>query len=360
MAMLWGGGPPHSMVWIPKRLPATTLWGSSQAGSTLLFASSAWMVSGLSSSPLLNGALPAVAAVPLLLRQHRQINGYVLRIVGAILLIVISLIPSGIDSIKSVLIAGTFLALFLHNFGKELSSVPIKQNLVEQSGTNMQSLRIVEDLGAVSGNLITALIFPAIRQFIPASLLLMPLTLGLPETRNFKAAKQRHHESLPVHNLCLLQGLVIGALFALLALWVREIDGGKCFDFAMVLTAYQFGRPFMLWIPKMAAPLRYLMLLALILSSQMVTQAWLSVALFIPIGALVSSCERTLIDDMSQDSAPTQSWQVLHRSSAIGGIIGSISLGVLCQFAGLDTALWVIGFGFLMLASLHALKPATT
>ena len=47
------------------RIPGSILWGSSQAGNTILLASSGWMVSGLSGSPLLNGILPTLGIIPL-------------------------------------------------------------------------------------------------------------------------------------------------------------------------------------------------------------------------------------------------------------------------------------------------------
>ena len=50
-----------------------------------------------------------------------------------------------------------------------------------------------------------------------------------------------------------MQGVVLGSLFGMLALWVREIDGGKCFDFAMVLVAYAVGRSLLAFVPKMQA-----------------------------------------------------------------------------------------------------------
>ena len=53
-----------------------------------------------------------------------------------------------------------------------------------------------------------------------------------------------------------MQGVVLGSLFGMLALWVREIDGGKCFDFAMVLVACAVGRSLLAFVPKMQASLR--------------------------------------------------------------------------------------------------------
>ena len=45
----------------------TLAWGSSRAATSLAAASAAWMLSGLTPSPLINGLLPAVSSAPLLL-----------------------------------------------------------------------------------------------------------------------------------------------------------------------------------------------------------------------------------------------------------------------------------------------------
>ena len=202
------------------------------------------------------------------------------------------------------------------------------------------------------------MLFPAIRQFLPGLLLLLPITSSL--NKNTQGSQPiPAQERPPLHGLCCLQGLVIGSLFALLALWVREIDGGKCFDFAMVLAAYRLGRPLMIWMPNIAASTRYGLLIPLLIFSQISPVSWLSVALFIPIGALISSSELMLINGLTKVKESANRWRILESSSAIGGFIGSIGLGLLCQILGLAWALPLVCVGLLSLALLHLRQPPT-
>ena len=214
----------HLSSW-QERIPASILWGSSQAGNTILLASSGWMVSGLSGSPLLNGMLPAFGIIPLFLGLKQNRNGYFFQIISATLLIGLAWLPIESGPSKSIVLVGTFAALLLHGTGKALSSRSLKKDLLDRPGSSSEKLRVGQDLGFFIGNLITAMLFPAIRQFLPGLLLLLPITSSL--NKNTQGSQPiPAQERPPLHGLCCLQGLVIGSLFALLALWVREIDGG--------------------------------------------------------------------------------------------------------------------------------------
>ena len=348
-------GASHLSSW-QKRIPTSILWGSSQAGNTILLASSGWMVSGLSGSPLLNGMLPAFGIIPLFLGLKQNRNGYFFQIISASLLVGLAWLPIESGPSKSIVLVGTFAALLLHGTGKALSSRSLKKDLLDRPGSSSEKLRVGQDLGFFIGNLITAMLFPAIRQFLPGLLLLLPITSSL--NKNSQGSQPLPaQERPPLNGLCCLQGLVIGSLFALLALWVREIDGGKCFDFAMVLAAYRLGRPLMIWMPNIAASMRYGLLILLLIFSQISPLSWLSVALFISIGALISSSELTLINGLTKVKESVNRWRILESSSAIGGFIGSIGLGLLCQILGL--ALPLVCIGLLSLALLHLRQPPT-
>ena len=347
----------HLSSW-QERIPASILWGSSQAGNTILLASSGWMVSGLSGSPLLNGMLPAFGIIPLFLGLKQNRNGYFFQIISATLLIGLAWLPIESGPSKSIVLVGTFAALLLHGTGKALSSRSLKKDLLDRPGSSSEKLRVGQDLGFFIGNLITAMLFPAIRQFLPGLLLLLPITSSL--NKNTQGSQPiPAQERPPLHGLSCLQGLVIGSLFALLALWVREIDGGKCFDFAMVLAAYRLGRPLMIWMPNISASTRYGLLIPLLIFSQISPVSWLSVALFIPIGALISSSELMLINGLTKVKESANRWRILESSSAIGGFIGSIGLGLLCQILGLAWALPLVCVGLFSLALLHLRQPPT-
>ena len=157
----------------------------------------------------------------------------------------------------------------------------------------------------------------------------------------------------------MLQGLVMGGLFALLALWVRQVDGGKCFDFAMVLAAYGLGRIGVGLIPAWHRSLGYLLMAALLLISQAGVPAWLAVLLFLPIGALAASTDAALVAQLKRLGDAPLRWQVMLRSGAIGGVVGSIGLGVICQLLTLSIALPMVVAGFLLLAITQLRAPVT-
>ena len=339
---------------LSESLPAL-LWGSSQAGSSLIFASSAWFISGLTNSPLLNSFLPALGAIPLLLHIKRRPNGYLLQIVSVSILIVISLSHREGSLPNSFLLMSIYAALLLHGIGQEMSILPLQRRLLAKPGTSMQELRIGQDLGAFAGNLMTAILFPAIRQFPPAFILLLPLAGKLRSNSPEEDVLSPTNQRAPLSIICGLQGLVLGALFALLALWVREC-GGNCFDFGMILAAYGIGRPLILWLPSMPSSLRYALVVALLLVTQFIGVPWIAVALFVPMGALISATDTALVNRLTELEDAPMRWYVLQRSGALGGLLGSIGLGILCQFFGLAVALPIVCIGFVALMFVNCSK----
>ena len=53
------------------------------------------------------------------------------------------------------------------------------KDLLDRPGSSSGQLRVEQDLGFFIGNLVTAMLFPAIRQFLPGFLLLQPITSSL-------------------------------------------------------------------------------------------------------------------------------------------------------------------------------------
>ena len=337
------------------RLPAPPmlLQGSAQAGANLSLAATAWMVSGITASPLLNTLLPALGALPFLLHLKRTARGYWLQIVGVLVLVGVSLALKPMGEHKTLLLLGSFAAVLLFEIGQEISILPLQRQLIVEAGSSMKRLRSSQEIGALIGNLLAALLFPALRQFLPALVLLLPLAVvsskpapqASPTPTETKASNP-----LPWNRSCALQGLVMGGLFALLALWVREIDGGKCFDFGMVLAAYGLGRAISRWTPRMAHWLPYLLICVLLLLSQATVPPWFAVLLFVPIGALAAVSDAALVERMTPLGDEPMRWQVLVRSGAVGGLVGSIGLGLICQVLGLWVALPLVSAGFIALA----------
>jgi hypothetical protein len=135
-----------------ERIPASILWGSSQAGDTILLASSGWMVSGLSGSPLLNGMLPAFGIIPLFLGLKQNRDVYFFQIISASLLIGLAWQQIESGPSKSIILVATFVALLLHGIGKVLSSRSIKKDLLDQPGSSSAKLRIGQELGFFIAN----------------------------------------------------------------------------------------------------------------------------------------------------------------------------------------------------------------
>ena len=339
---------------VNARLPAPPmlLQGSAQAGANLSLAATAWMVSGITASPLLNTLLPALGALPFLLHLKRTARGYWLQILGVLILLGVSLALKSMGEHKTLLLLGSFAAVLLFEIGQEISILPLQRQLIVEAGSSMKRLRSSQEIGSLIGNLLAALLFPALRQFLPALVLLLPLAVvssqpapqASPTPTTIKASNP------PWNRSCALQGLVMGGLFALLALWVREIDGGRCFDFGMVLAAYGLGRALSRWTPRLPRWLPYVLICALLLLSQASVPPWFAVLLFVPIGVLAAGSDAALVERMTPLGDEPMRWQVLVRSGAVGGLVGSIGLGLICQVLGLWVALPLVSAGLIALA----------
>ena len=164
---------------VNARLPAPPmlLQGSAQAGANLSLAATAWMVSGITASPLLNTLLPALGALPFLLHLKQTARGYWLQILGVLILLGVSLALKPMGEHKTLLLLSSFAAVLLFEIGQEISILPLQQQLIVKAGSSMKRLRSSQEIGSLIGNLLAALLFPALRQFSPALVLLLPLAV---------------------------------------------------------------------------------------------------------------------------------------------------------------------------------------
>jgi hypothetical protein len=308
-------------------------------------ASSAWLVSGLSPSPLVNSLLPALATLPALLPLRRRTSGYGLQLAGLIVLLAVSAgqltrwVPS------PALLIPALLAVLVFALGGEISQLPLQRQLLERPGSSIEGLRLGSDVGALAGNVLTAVLFPALVQFAPALLLLLPLGISTrlrgPQAEQASASSaglQEPTPRLPFNPRCALQGLVFGSLFALLPLWVRAVGAGNCFDFAMVLSAYGLGRGLTGLLPPTPGLLRY-GLMAGLLALAPASPGWGAVLLFVPLGALAAASDAALVTSLAHLGDAPLRWQVLQRSGAVGGLAGSLAMGLLTQILGITLAL---------------------
>ena len=118
------------------------LWVSSQAGSSLFLASSAWMVSGLTSSPLVNSLIPVVSAVPILVNIKERLTGYWLQVASVLALLVASWFYSDSGITQALLLVISFTAIFSYSLGQEISTLPLQKSLTSNSPTRFKLLQV--------------------------------------------------------------------------------------------------------------------------------------------------------------------------------------------------------------------------
>ncbi|MFM7651607.1 MAG: hypothetical protein ACKO5M_01575 [Vulcanococcus sp.] len=314
----------------------TLAWAASRAASSLAVASAAWMLSGLTPSPLINGLLPAVVSAPLLLPlPSRPRLGTLLQVLAAVVLLAIAarLIP--------LAVLATFLAVLLLSAGAQLVDLPVQRLLRAAAGIPMAALRTGAEAGRLVGNSLAGVLFPlgkALLQFSQVLVLLLPLVAlvaWLPPSADEPAstpAAPARLEPAP-----LLQGMLFGALFGLIPLWVRQEGAGNCFDFAMVLTAYGLGRAAAEALQarlRLGAASGYL-LLALGLAATQWLPGWGAVLLFVPLGLLASCSDQRLIQALGPADDPALRAQRFNRSACLGGLAGSVAMGLAGQTLGL-------------------------
>ncbi len=310
-------------------------WGGAQAGITLTLASSGWLLSGLTPSPLINSLLPALTTLPALLPLRRRLAGYTLELFSALLLVLLyGAAMAGNPTDKPISIAIILVAALIMALGQDLSQLPLQRRLISPTGLRFSQLRHGSELGALLGSLLTGLLKPGLHQFLPAFVLLLPL---LPTAYVRGEPNQSDGAIPPLDVRAAIQGALFGSFFALLPLWVRSIAAGNCFNFGMVLAAYGIGRSLSQRLPKLPAALPYWLIAALLLISHWLP-GWVATALFIPLGALAAASDSVQVQRMSSDD-PAAGWQILLRSGAIGGLIGILVMGSFAQMTGLSFAL---------------------
>lgn len=404
-------------------------WGSAQASASLTLASAAWLVSGLTASPLINSLLPVLATAAALMPLPQQpLLGSLLQLLATLLLLAIGLHSQSIGAATATAsamasasatgaasvsasaatvgsgallpLALALLAVLLFGVGLQIAQLPLQRFLVGAQGMSMRRLRSGSELGALLGHLLTALLFPigkAVLQFSQALVLLVPLLPVVVLSRR-PAYRHLHLRSSPgpasagsanaatavaasnavgadaganpvggvsLNWRCCLQGILFGSLFGLLPLWVREMGGGNCFDFGMVLTAYGLGRLLCaagsagalpqprtriaspgLPVPWRLHPARGVpyLVLAFLLSATQWLPGWGPLVLFLPIGALAAFSDGLLVatlDTQAEDTSTDEPlrWQTLVRSSGVGALAGSLLMGGTAQLFGLPFAL---------------------
>jgi hypothetical protein len=319
------------------------VWFSQRTAQSLAGASAAWLLSGLSQAPLINGLLPALSASTTLLPlRPRAWLGMALQLCGLLLLLVVALKRLGPSPVWPLVAVG------LVGLGRTASLLPLQRWLLTPRRLSLVWLQRLGDAGGLTGSLLTALLFPLLRntapQFAMAALLLLPGLLLVSSPRFRPPAESAPMSPVAASGLDLrsgAQGLLFGALFALLPLWVRTIGGGDCVDFGLVLAAYGLGRILTLPLPLPGWSLYAAM--AMLLQATTWLPAWGSTALFVPLGALAAGSDGRLAASLTAGGGEgsvgaADGLARIDRSLAIGSLLGSLAMGAGSQLLGLSHA----------------------
>jgi hypothetical protein len=341
------------------------LWFSQRTAQSLAGASAGWLLSGLSQAPLVNGLLPAVnAATTLLPLRPRARLGMALQLCGLLLLLAVALKRLGPSPAWPLVASG------LVGLGRTASLLPLQRWLLAARHLSLVWLQRLGDAGGLSGSLLTALLYPLLRntapQFAMAALLLLPGLLLVSSPRFRPPAISSPVSPVAASGLDLrggAQGLLFGALFALLPLWVRTIGRGDCVDFGLVLAAYGLGRILALPLPLPGWSLYAAM--ALLLQATTWLPAWGSTALFVPLGALAAGSDGRLAASLTAGEGEgsvgaAEGLARIDRSLAIGSLVGSLAMGAGSQLLGLPHARILIVAAYGLAAVLLPRRHATT
>jgi len=301
------------------------------------------MVTGLSKSPLVISLLMALATLPAVLPLQRRSGGYVAQLVGVVGLIGITVGVSNLRIPDAWLVAPVLLAVLLFAFGQEISQLPLQRQLLGKTGSTVERLRTGSELGAMAGNLLEAFVFPALAQFASALVLLLPLGLSSlqsdqPLETTTEARLNHTPELVPFSRRCLLQGVLFGSLFAVLPLWLRQVCGASYFDFGLLLACYCLGRSLNSFIPIGWSVLLYAAMAALLVLAEALGDSRV-VAVFLPLGALAAASDAALVASLRPLGDAALRWEMLLRSGGVGGLMGSLGMGLLSQIFGINAVM---------------------
>ncbi|MFM7393696.1 MAG: hypothetical protein ACKO22_04875 [Cyanobium sp.] len=328
------------------------VWFGQRTAQSLTGASAGWLLSGLSQAPLVNGLLPALSVSSTLLPlRPRARFGLVLQVLGVLLWLAVALKRLGPSPVWPL------LASALVGVGRTASVLPLQRWLLAPRRLSLPWLQRLGDAGGLSGSLLTALLFPLLRntapQFAMAALLLLPGLLLVSSPR-FQLEEGPSHATVTaatgIDPRGGFQGLLFGALFALLPLWVRAIGGGSCVDFGLVLAAYGLGRIVGLPLPLPGWGLYGGM--AMLLQATTWLPAWGATALFVPLGALAAGTDVRLTGAHAVGGDTAGQLARKDRSLAIGSLVGSLAMGAGTQVLGLANARILIVTAFVLAALL--------
>ena len=321
-------------------------WGSWMASMSVLTLTSAWLLTQLSSSPIINSLLIAAQNLPAFLPLKRNIIGVKYFLISVTLLEIIIVFYYFNILAHSTLAALTLIFSLTASTGGIISMLPMTGLIIEKSSISNRLLQLSSDIGNLGGTIIGGTIYPSLMLFPP--LLFLTLPAAWISERSLKRncglrnhSKSQSDQSPPLARWCLLQGFCVGALFGLLPLWTSSIKLGTEIDFSLILGAFMLGRiSEHQLLPKVPTFGLYL------LSSFFLLVAFYpgipliaGIIAFLPLGASIVRIEFHLIDDLKQHGEISIRRDILFRSLAIGAVVGSIVIGITGQLIGLSNAM---------------------
>ena len=319
------------------------------ASMSVVAITSAWLLAELSTSPLINSLLIGAQNLPAFLPLARSIKGVGV-FLGATLLLELLVVCLYFQLLPNwILIVSTLAVALLASSGSIIGLLPMTGIVLKDDAITNQSLQQSSDVGSLSGTLIGGIIYPYLKLFPPSILLVLaPAWLS---RSSFKKSQIRSTEDIastpgvpPTDRWCLLQGLCIGTLFALLPLWVLSLKDGSSVDYSFILGAFMLGRVFTnRLLPKLSAVGLYLVCAVLIfIAFYPNVPIWLDVLIFIPLGASVTQIEFDLIDHLQGHGDLPLRRDILFRSLAIASVLGSLFMGLIGQAIGIQISLLLV------------------
>ena len=324
-------------------------WASWMASISVVVITSAWLLAEASSSPLINSLLIGAQNLPAFLplkRSPKGMNAFFLATILLELIVVFlyfRLLPNWLIIVLTLGVAQ------LASYGSFISLLPITGIVLKGRTTSNESLQQSADIGNLTGTIIGGITYPYFKLFPPA--ILFAIAPALLSRRHIQSSEEQrseqsqiHRSAPPLERWCLLQGFCVGALFALLPLWVISIKQGSALSFSYVFGAFMIGRIFTnKLIPKLSGYTLYFLCAALIFIAFLPhVPLWLDVIVFIPLGASITHIEFALTDHLQPHGALSLRRDILTRSLAIGSVIGSLIMGGIGQALGVTPAMLLV------------------
>ena len=216
----------------------------------------------------------------------------------------------------------SFIAIFSYYLGIEVSSIPLQKELMSNTNVRLKQFKYAPSLVAYRAGILP---YFSCSESIYSVYFDIALSLDrlqkkghYLEVNDIGGYDTSHERNEKLSKLPLLQGFVLGGMFAVLALWVRLVDGGKCFDFGIILASYFLGKGLADILPKMRLSYKYILIFSLLIAFQLITMRWISVLLFVPLGMFINSTDLSIASTLSKDDQLMEGWEIISRSICLG------------------------------------------